>query len=457
MNQLATIGKAFDQKRLLVIWGDVPFPPAPLHGRQRAEVIRQWRRDVFHLKPIVWPLTALPPVPILSLDPSPRLITIFEQANLPWEIIQPVQAAQAQAGRTVEKHQLFLLGGDLRLEQNLLVTWDDVMALPQRPYAKALLAAASKACRDGVVLTLAPRGTVHFGRIWQQVLAPLFQTASIFGLGPGPWPPDITPLTESPEVVFAALQKPIEPDQDAGPEIIWRGPSDEKELQFFEQRIPEFFDIGYLKRILSRTQSICRIELPEGNPVGTGFLIAKGRVLTNYHVLSHPGNETIETMTRRLILRFHYITSDGGEEAEGITFKLASRRPIVAASPTEKLDYVLLQVEERIQQANQLEPAPYNSVNIPQVGAGLSILHHPQGDPMKFAPGANSVVYVNPTSGLIQYWTKTAKGSSGSPCFDEDGKVVALHHAERARHFGTIREGILFNAIYKEIKDLITQ
>ena len=55
-------------------------------------------------------------------------------------------------------------------------------------------------------------------------------------------------------------------------------------------------------------------------------------------------------------------------------------------------------------------------------------------------------------NGLIQYITKTSPGSSGSPCFNEDWKVVALHHAQKSTHFGSIREGILLSAIYKEIQ-----
>jgi hypothetical protein len=50
---------------------------------------------------------------------------------------------------------------------------------------------------------------------------------------------------------------------------------------------------------------------------------------------------------------------------------------------------------------------------------------------------------------------KTAVGSSGSPCFDENWYLVALHHAQKARTFGSIREGILFASIYQEIKDFL--
>ena len=57
--------------------------------------------------------------------------------------------------------------------------------------------------------------------------------------------------------------------------------------------------------------------------------------------------------------------------------------------------------------------------------------------------------------GLIQYVTTAAGGSSGSPCFSDDWKVVALHHAQQARAFGSIREGILMGPILERIQQYL--
>ncbi len=82
----------------------------------------------------------------------------------------------------------------------------------------------------------------------------------------------------------------------------------------------------------------------------------------------------------------------------------------------------------------------------------LNILQHPQGDSMKIAISSNAIANIFPDSGLMQYVTKALSGSSGSPCFNEDWKVVALHHAQKATYFGSIREGILLSSIYKKIQ-----
>ncbi|MFM5947050.1 MAG: trypsin-like serine peptidase, partial [Dolichospermum sp.] len=83
------------------------------------------------------------------------------------------------------------------------------------------------------------------------------------------------------------------------------------------------------------------------------------------------------------------------------------------------------------------------------------VLQHPEGESMKLSISQDGIIGVYQNSGLVQYVNKTAVGSSGSPCFDEDWYLVALHHAQKAKTFGSIREGILFASIYQEIQDFL--
>jgi len=71
---------------------------------------------------------------------------------------------------------------------------------------------------------------------------------------------------------------------------------------------------------------------------------------------------------------------------------------------------------------------------------------------MKLSISCDGITGVYADRGLVQYVNKTSGGSSGSPCFNENWHLVALHHAQRAKSFGSIREGILFSSIYPEIK-----
>jgi len=58
----------------------------------------------------------------------------------------------------------------------------------------------------------------------------------------------------------------------------------------------------------------------------------------------------------------------------------------------------------------------------------LMIAQHPDGSPMKFAFDTDSVIGLAGEGRRVRYKTNTEHGSSGSPCFDIDWTLVALHH-----------------------------
>lgn len=243
---------------------------------------------------------------------------------------------------------------------------------------------------------------------------------------------------------------------DIGPDIDWQGPTDQVKLQSWFAPQPDFEDVGFLTRAIQRASSVCRIEFRNSKRQGTGFLIGKTLVLTNFHVLKGQPEEDIVKNARDAVLRFGVITTGSGEEAKGIGFKLAAKEPVLKWSPDNQLDYALLRVEDSIQshqadEHRQIEPAPF-TMDIPSEKTGLHILGHPEHESMKLSRSADGVVKVLADKGLVQYVTKARRGSSGSPCFTDNWEVIALHHAERSRPFGTIREGIIFRSIHKEIK-----
>jgi V8-like Glu-specific endopeptidase len=61
-------------------------------------------------------------------------------------------------------------------------------------------------------------------------------------------------------------------------------------------------------------------------------------------------------------------------------------------------------------------------------GAPLLIAQHPQGEPIKLAIDMDAVLGLNGNATRVRYATNTEPGSSGSPCFDMDWTLVALHH-----------------------------
>jgi V8-like Glu-specific endopeptidase len=68
---------------------------------------------------------------------------------------------------------------------------------------------------------------------------------------------------------------------------------------------------------------------------------------------------------------------------------------------------------------------PLNRAN-PQAKDEVIIVQHPGGGQKQIALSHNVLVYVN--GQRLQYLTDTLEGSSGSPVFNTEWQVVALHH-----------------------------
>lgn len=234
--------------------------------------------------------------------------------------------------------------------------------------------------------------------------------------------------------------------REYGPSIEWRGPKSDIELQGFFSQDPPWQDVGFLRQAMARSASVCRVEV--GLIKGTGFLIAPTLVLTNYHVLQAKEDDDIEVNAQNAVLRFGYFAAPGGDISRGHPFKV---NQIVERSGIQELDFVLLEVEANIQAEESIKPVPIE-LKSPPVKSALNILHHPGGEVMKLSSSSNGVTGVYEDRSLIQYITKAIDGSSGSPCFNDDWKVVALHHSQRSRSWGSIREGILIRSIYERIQ-----
>jgi V8-like Glu-specific endopeptidase len=248
-------------------------------------------------------------------------------------------------------------------------------------------------------------------------------------------------------VAGATLDAP----EERSPEIDWRGSEDSVELQLFRQPPPDLIDVGFLSRAIHRSSSVCRIERSEGVGLGTGFLVAGDLVLTNYHVLAPEAADDPRATAADLSLRFGCVTAPEGKEADGQVFRLHAEEPLVQASPVAELDYALLRVEPKIRTAADLGPIERPTNAVLAKGMALNILQHPRGGPMKLALSSNGITGVYDDIHRVQYVTIAAGGSSGSPCFDDDWQLVALHHAERSKAFGTVRQGIPIAAIYEQI------
>jgi hypothetical protein len=212
-------------------------------------------------------------------------------------------------------------------------------------------------------------------------------------------------------------------------------------------------DMGVWRDGMAQVEGrICRIEL-DGNALGTGFLVGPDLVLTNYHVMER----AIEGKAPAAMVgcRFDYKLLAGGSRSEGIVVGLHGSDWCIDSSryspaegdddpdrelPTvDELDYALVRLvrtagNEPIDRKAGPGAPPRGWIEFPatqpplEAAMPLVIAQHPDGSPLKLALDTQGVISVNSNGTRVRYATNTTNGSSGSPCFNMDWALVALHH-----------------------------
>ncbi|WP_437673160.1 trypsin-like peptidase domain-containing protein [Sorangium sp. So ce131] len=201
-----------------------------------------------------------------------------------------------------------------------------------------------------------------------------------------------------------------------GPDIAslgWRGRSGqpfEKLIGKQSSLVPvSFLDVG-----LSRARAVARVKGDDGT-LGTGFLIAGDLLVTNHHVLC--SREAAAATS----IQFNYQRTADGRDAQVEELRLD---PGAFFSTSIEDDCTIVKVAGNPSArwgAIELEPA------MVQVDDRVNIIQHPGGEQKQLSFFHNLVMYVG--EGRVQYLTDTLPGSSGSPVFDRDWKLVALHHS----------------------------
>jgi hypothetical protein len=223
-----------------------------------------------------------------------------------------------------------------------------------------------------------------------------------------------------------------------------------------------FLDLGtWLERAGKLQVCVCRIEIsPQGGGriFGTGFLVAADLVMTNWHVVqciaavedNDASYQGPRAKASDLVCRFDYKVLVNGATNPGSTATLA-REWRAALSPnnpngrepqTDQLDCALIRLSRPVGNLviGDKPEAPGDRrgwIDLPSAGAihdfkvhsPLLIVQHPEGDPIKLALSTDAIQSVNANRSRVRYSTNTEAGSSGSPCFDQNWNLVALHHA----------------------------
>lgn len=237
-------------------------------------------------------------------------------------------------------------------------------------------------------------------------------------------------------------------------------PYDDKQLESFLPRPLSYeSDVGTLRRGLQLANAVCKVSFADRTTTGTGVLVAPDLILTNYHVLSKQAiqeRSQLAEKAKTLLFEFGFVSEEHDTPISPDVFAIEAMEPIVSCSPPSELDYALLRVDQKIVSADYIKPLPLRSTaSSLSENAGLNVLQHPEGTVMQVSLSASGVVQVDAGRGRVWYVNRTQGGSSGSPCFNSDWEMVALHHASMSRGFGSVREGILLQSILAEISGFL--
>lgn len=185
----------------------------------------------------------------------------------------------------------------------------------------------------------------------------------------------------------------------------------------------DLVDVGFLEAGHLASRSVGRITVSGGDAhYGTGFLVSPRLLLTNNHVLG-----SAEEAGRGYV-EFNYQAGLDGRALSPVTFALA---PTSFFETHAELDFTLVAVEEHSSDGAELSPFGWLSLIEAEgkvlVGELVNIIQHPNGEPKQLALRENQVVDMLEL--FVHYETDTEPGSSGSPVFNDQWEVLALHHS----------------------------
>jgi V8-like Glu-specific endopeptidase len=185
----------------------------------------------------------------------------------------------------------------------------------------------------------------------------------------------------------------------------------------------DLMSVRYLELGLRVARTVGRIQVrgPDGSHrgYGTGFRVSPRLILTNNHVL---GDAATAGASR---IEFDFQEGVDGKLKTSITADLDTAAFFTTDKP---LDFTLVALKGEPREVGSLG---WNGLSAAEgkviAGEYVTIIQHPSGERKQLALRENQVVDV--LDDFLHYRTDTSPGSSGSPVFNDQWEIVALHHS----------------------------
>ncbi|HNP68905.1 MAG TPA: trypsin-like peptidase domain-containing protein [Aequorivita sp.] len=239
----------------------------------------------------------------------------------------------------------------------------------------------------------------------------------------------------------------------------WQDVSEET-LEVLTMGRSTLLPVNFLARGVQKSKAVGKVEIKIGSNrvnVGTGFLFKVKGIndlffITNCHVI----NDRKDIDKTKVI--FDYELDIDGNSIASKNFRIDENRAWYC-SPVNEYDTTIFNL---IDDHNELESYGYIELKEIEIAQNdfVNIIQHPGGEMKQISLYHNIVT--NTSERVVQYLTDTLKGSSGSPVFNSDWEVVALHHSGGGNKPGepvlpegikSRNEGIFINKIIQFVKD----
>lgn len=227
--------------------------------------------------------------------------------------------------------------------------------------------------------------------------------------------PNVQSLALAEQDLLLAVETPVL--QDAA----WHGPTANGDVEKVILPLSTLRPIGFLLRGFEASKPVCRVVLADGS-CGSGFLIKGNDLITNNHVLPN------KDIARTARVEFNYQQSPAGLDEPTDPYGL-DPDTVFVTSPEEEQggdDWTAVQVKGDPNTRWGTLPLTPLPAGTPKKLDEVIIIQHPGGGQKQIALSHNVVAFAD--TRRLQYLTDTLDGSSGSPVFDVEWRVVGLHH-----------------------------
>lgn len=178
----------------------------------------------------------------------------------------------------------------------------------------------------------------------------------------------------------------------------------------------------YLRRALRAADAVVRVDV-RGIPRGTGFLLSQDVIMTNRHLFAKKEEIATDEIRCTQAVFFNEVPDPVGDATfhrqSEVAIPQSDKNPLVHSN--KDLDFVLIRLADRAPVLSCLEIRPVVLKQTQRV----AIIQHAGGYPKQISLQNNLVAYADDR--VLQYYTSTKAGSSGSPVFDDEFAIVAIH------------------------------